>query len=186
MIKMNYRFSICTLLLLIGCHPPPPPQTADHDPWKANVVKGIARATWLSSRGDEVSDLAILIAVPNRIRIEAMDPLSDVWGMIASDGRHMLLALPHAGKVYRGRGSRKRLASILQLDWKIERWIRVLSGVSRDEGVHYSAYRRVNGISFPHRIDVRSPDGVALMNIQYRDVSFSNEVDPAFFRMRLR
>jgi len=77
-------------------------------------IKALASLSVDSEERNIRSDAAIVIERPNRIRIDVIDSVADVWAQAGSDGDTLWLYVPGKKKLYEGRanaGNMSRLAS---------------------------------------------------------------------------
>lgn len=94
---------------------------------KIHTVRAVGRL-YIWSRGELVTDLAVAVAFPGRVRLEAIDSLNGVTMAAGAQGTNVWVWLPAKGKVYRGRASRTNLKRITGVDWEIDDLVHTLAG----------------------------------------------------------
>ncbi len=98
------------------------------------TVRAMGRL-YIWDRGELVASLAVVVALPDRVRLEAADSLADVTMAAGAQGTKVWVWLPAEDKVFRGRASRSNLRRLTGVDWEIDDLVHTLAGtVHVDEG----------------------------------------------------
>ena len=197
---------------------------------KTHSIKALVKLSVSDESESRDTEAALIVIRPNRIRIDAMDSLADVWAKIGSDGEHLWLYLPAKNKLYKGRSVRKNLQRLLKFDMDVADLVSVITGLppvkdglkitqlgKKGEGLFiadggllriradgrkmlvrecvqygddgekidyiakYDDYRSQAGIDFPYHVEVVFPQRNAKAVVEYVDVAFSGDIDPAIF-----
>ena len=74
------------------------------------------------------TDAAVVVARPERIRVDAMDALADVWAKAGSDGRTMWLYIPGKRKLYEGRATPRNIRRLTSFELEPRDLVSVLAG----------------------------------------------------------
>jgi len=94
-----------------------------------HTIKALVRLE-ISNGGEFRSmDAALVVVRPDRIRIDAMDALADVWASAGSDGNKVWLYLPAKKRLYTGRMVRKNLNRLVNFNLEVPELISLLTGV---------------------------------------------------------
>lgn len=96
---------------------------------EAETVQALAAVTFRTPGGVERHEAAIVIARPDRLRIDLMDPLADVWAQAGSDGREVWLFLPREGRRFTGRRARRAMRRAVGAAWDPALLAALLGGV---------------------------------------------------------
>lgn len=93
------------------------------------VIKAMVKLEISDGEETRRMDAALVVVRPDRIRIDAMDALADVWASAGSDGKNAWLYLPAKNRLYTGRGIRKNLNRLVNFDLEIPELISLITGV---------------------------------------------------------
>jgi hypothetical protein len=117
-------------------------------------VRGLAWIVLNSEARAWQTEAAIVIVRPDKLRVDVIDALADVWTQIGSDGRDMWLFLPDKGKLYKGRASARNVRRLASFDAKPAELLSIVSGVPPlPEG---AALVQVGPLSEGHLVDETS------------------------------
>ncbi len=100
--------------------------------YNISSVKGMARALLVSKDGERQTDVAIVVMRPDKIRIDAMDNIADVWAAAGTDGLRLWLWLPQKRKLYRGNVNSRNLRRLSDFDWELSDITSIISGLVPD------------------------------------------------------
>lgn len=81
-------------------------------------LTGLVWVQLVTSEEDRRTDAALAIERPDRIRVDAMDNLADVWAQAGSDGQTGWLFLPGKEKLYEGRATARTLKRLVDFNWE--------------------------------------------------------------------
>lgn len=84
------------------------------------------------------SDAAVVVERPDRIRVDVIDSLADVWASAGSDGQTMWLYVPGKRKLYEGRATEAGISRLASFGLSPSHLISLLAGtppVAADEGI---------------------------------------------------
>ncbi len=96
---------------------------------ESKTVQALASVTLRSPGGVERHEAAVVIARPDRLRIDLMDPLADVWAQAGSDGRQIWLLLPREGRRFTGGAARRAMRRAAGAAWDPALLAALLAGV---------------------------------------------------------
>jgi len=82
----------------------------------SRTVKGLAWVELDTSDEDWKTEAVIAVRRPNKLRIDVMDSVADVWAKIGSDGESMWLYVPGKKKLYKGRASSRNMRRLTSFD----------------------------------------------------------------------
>lgn len=94
------------------------------------TMQGLAWVVLHSEARVWQTEAAIVAARPDRLRVDVIDALADVWAQLGSDGRHMWLFLPDKGKLYKGRSSARNMRRLASFDASPSELVSALAGVA--------------------------------------------------------
>ncbi len=138
--------------------------------YKGDIKSLSALATLKVSSADWTRrfDAAILVLAPDKIRVEFFDLLGSTIFKVGFDGRQGW-----------GWKDMKRVG----FDIEPKSLAAVLLGENISEfSVNYSGYKKVQGRSFPFKIDLRAIDRDLLVEIRFKDVILNKDVNLANFK----
>lgn len=92
-------------------------------------IRGMAKALLVNRDGERKTDIVILVERPQRIRVDAMDNIADVWAAAGTDGLRLWLWLPQKGKLYRGNATAGNLRKLADFDWELADITSIIAGV---------------------------------------------------------
>jgi hypothetical protein len=92
-------------------------------------LKGLAWVELITADEDRRTEAAIVVERPDRIRIDAMDALADVWAQAGSDGKSLWLYLPGRQKLYEGHASPRTLHRLAEFDWEPADLVSIVAGL---------------------------------------------------------
>lgn len=95
-------------------------------------VRGMGKALLVNRDGERKTDIVILVERPQRIRVDAMDNIADVWAAAGTDGLRLWLWLPQKGKLYRGNVTAGNLRKLADFDWELSDITSIVTGVVPD------------------------------------------------------
>ena len=93
------------------------------------TMRGLAWVELDTADEDWQTEAAIIVERPDKLRIDVMDSLADVWARIGSDGRDMWLYVPGKRKLYRGRASSRNMRRLASFDSRPSDIISLLAGM---------------------------------------------------------
>ena len=93
------------------------------------TLKGLAWVALTTPEEDRRTEAALVVERPDRIRIDAMDALADVWAEAGSDGKKLWLYLPGRQKLYEGRASPRTLRKLAGFDWEPAELVSIVAGL---------------------------------------------------------
>lgn len=93
------------------------------------TLKALGRAT-LTAFDDHEADIVLVLQLPNRMRMEAMDDVADVVASVASNGSRISASLPAEGKRISGRANRANLKRIMGVEWDMRDMVSTLAGIA--------------------------------------------------------
>ncbi len=96
---------------------------------RTKFIKALAK--FEISNGEELrrTEAAIVVGRPDKIRIDAMDALADVWASSGAVGEDAWIYLPAKKKLYSGSPLRKRMDKYLETDIALKDVISLITGV---------------------------------------------------------
>lgn len=193
-------------------------------------IRGMAWFLIGDGEEERQTDAAVVVMRPDHARVDALDPLADVWARAGTDGKMMWLFIPAKSKLYSGRASKGNLFRLTKFDFEMPELISILAGglpikqgsnlveivgekpphffaegsnihlwtdlkgtkvtkvirfskdsTNVDYSVAFSDYRRIGGIDFPCRIELRFPERGARMVVVYKDVELGGKMDSVNF-----
>ena len=101
------------------------------------TVKALARLELEDNDGLRNTEAALVIARPDRIRVDAIDALADVWAEVGSDGKRIWLFLPQKNRLRSGKATRRNLYRFARFDMEVSDFLSLLTGLPPlDEDFH--------------------------------------------------
>jgi outer membrane lipoprotein-sorting protein len=92
-------------------------------------IKAYVRFELVDGEESRKSDAAMVVARPNKIKVELMDSLADVWAEAGSDGKNVWLYLPSKKKLYSGRPVKRNLEKLVKFGIDAYDLVSLVSGV---------------------------------------------------------
>lgn len=93
------------------------------------TLRALGRAT-LTAFDEHEADIVLVLQLPNRMRMEAMDDVADVIARVASNGSRISASLPAEGKRISGRASRATLKRLVGVEWDMRDMVETLAGIA--------------------------------------------------------
>lgn len=126
------------------------------------------------ARGERVTDIAVAVDPPGRMRLEAMDAVADVTMAAGLDGKRGWIWFPAEDKLYRGRASRKNLNKVFDIDWKAGDLIHAMTGtvdVDESDFLERSVSDPMTYLLDDKRVAVRmdKKQGLPMLFVRYRN-----------------
>lgn len=94
-----------------------------------HTMKGLAWVELDTESDDWQTEAAVVVSLPDRLRIDVMDSLADVWAQIGSDGRNMWLYVPGKRKLYKGRASSRNMRRLASFDFEPGNLVSLFAGL---------------------------------------------------------
>jgi outer membrane lipoprotein-sorting protein len=91
-------------------------------------VSALAHVELVTEEDDWRTDAALVMARPDRIRVDAMDALADVWAQAGSDGETIWLYVPGKRKLYEGRATARTMRRLASFEWEPSDAVSVIAG----------------------------------------------------------
>ncbi|HQC50556.1 MAG TPA: hypothetical protein PKW68_01980, partial [bacterium] len=91
-------------------------------------LKALVKFDISDGDNERKTDAVLLIHRPDKIRIDAIDSLADVWARTGSSGDQVWLDLPAKGRLYKGRSVRKNLQRLIDFQLDVTDLIAIISG----------------------------------------------------------
>ena len=81
-------------------------------------------------KGDKVrqTDVVIIVEKPDKMRMDFMDALADVWANAGTNGKELWLYIPSKKRIYKGRAAKRNLRRLAKLNMRIDELIAVMTG----------------------------------------------------------
>lgn len=93
------------------------------------TAKALGRAT-ITVFDEQTADIVLVLEMPDKMRIEAMDDVADVVASIASNGSRISASLPHEKRRFSGRASRATIKRLMGIEWGMKDMVGVLVGIA--------------------------------------------------------
>ncbi|MFH1831070.1 MAG: DUF4292 domain-containing protein [Pseudomonadota bacterium] len=93
-----------------------------------STLRGLAWVELRTPEEDWRTEAAVVIERPDRIRMDAMDSLADVWAKLGTDGKDLWLYIPGKRKLYKGRVSSRNMKRLLSFEWEPWEFISLIAG----------------------------------------------------------
>ena len=93
------------------------------------TFRAMGKAT-LTAFDEHEADIVLVLQLPNRMRMEAMDDVADVIARVASNGSRISASLPAEGKRMSGRASRATLKRLIGVEWDMRDMVAALAGIA--------------------------------------------------------
>lgn len=93
------------------------------------TLKALGKAT-LTAFNEHEADIVLVLQMPNRMRMEAMDDVADVIARVASNGSRISASIPSEGKKMSGRASPSTLKRLMGVEWTMSDMVSTLTGIA--------------------------------------------------------
>lgn len=93
------------------------------------TFRAMGKAT-LTAFDEHEADIVLVLQMPDRLRMEAMDDVADVVARVASNGSRISASLPTEGKKFSGRASRATLKRLMGVEWNMSDMVSTLVGIA--------------------------------------------------------
>lgn len=91
-------------------------------------LKALVKFDISDGEKERKTDAVLVVHRPDKIRIDAIDSLADVWARAGSSGDQVWLGLPAKGRLYKGRSVRKNLQRLIDFELDVDDLIAIISG----------------------------------------------------------
>ena len=95
----------------------------------SHTMRGLAWVELDTENDDWQTEAAVVVSLPDRLRVDVMDSLADVWAQIGSDGRYMWLYVPGKRKLYKGRASQRNMKRLASFEFEPSNLVSLFAGL---------------------------------------------------------
>lgn len=99
------------------------------------VIKALATLEISDGNEERRTEAAVVVSRPDKIRIDAIDAVADVWAEVGNNKDGVWLYLPAKKKLYSGSQLKKRIDKYFQTEFNVVNVIALLTGVPPLEGL---------------------------------------------------
>ncbi len=127
------------------------------------TLRGLAWVELKTPDEDWRTEAVVVLGRPDRIRMDAMDSLADVWAQLGSDGKTLWLYIPGKKKLYKGRATPRNMRRLTSFEWQPEEFISIIAGapliIDRPEVIEVESGKDAHFVDLASRLHIWTGNG---------------------------